>query len=91
MLDFKSQKWLKSTLKWEILPHPLYSTDAAPSDLNLFRLMANQHFLSDEGVEKWIDLWIVPKGEYFFRDGIRKIWAKVVTSDGQYFEYIVHL
>ena len=29
------------TLKWEVLPQPLYSPDIAPSDYHLFRSMAH--------------------------------------------------
>ena len=38
------------TLKWEVLPHPPYYPDVAPSDYHLFRSMAHslaqQHFRS---------------------------------------------
>ena len=48
------KKYLE-TLKWEVLPHPPYSSYVAPSDYNLFRSMAHglahQHFCSYEEVK----------------------------------------
>ena len=86
------KKYLE-TLKWEVLPHPPYSSDIAPSDFHLFRSiahgLADQHFQSFEELEKWIASWIASKEDSFFRAGIRKLperWEKVVASDGQYFE-----
>lgn len=79
--------------KWEVLPHPPYSPDIAPSDYHLFRTMqtdlAGHRFQSFEDIENWLDEWIGSKDKQFFRNGIRKLpelWAKVVASDGQYFE-----
>lgn len=40
---------------WEVLPHPLYSTDRAPSDYHLFRSMQNAvigiWFTSEEDIK----------------------------------------
>ncbi|EGI63904.1 Mariner Mos1 transposase, partial [Acromyrmex echinatior] len=78
---------------WEVLSHPPYSPDVAPSDYHLFRSMAHgladQHFQSYEEVKNWIDSWIASKDDQFFRLEIRTLperWEKVVASDGQYFE-----
>jgi len=81
------------TLNWEVLPHPPYLPDIAPSDYHLFRSMAHglseQRFTLYEDTKNWVDSWIASKDEEFFRRGIRMLperWGKVVASDGQYFE-----
>ncbi|UYV67910.1 hypothetical protein LAZ67_5002472 [Cordylochernes scorpioides] len=80
-------------LQWDVLPHPLYSPDIAPSDYHMFRSMthglAEQHFTSYEEAKNWVNVWIASKDEEFFRHGIRMLperWEKVVAKDGQYFE-----
>ncbi|UYV78856.1 RUVBL1 [Cordylochernes scorpioides] len=44
-------------LQWDVLPHPLYSPDIAPSDYHMFRSMthglAEQHFTSYEEAKNW--------------------------------------
>jgi len=70
----KSVKQTLLQLEWEVLPHPAYSLDMAPSDYHLFRLM--QHALTDthlssyEEVQKWMNEWIASKDTAFYRRGI---------------------
>ena len=84
------------TLKWEVLPHPPYSPDIAPSNYYLLRSMAHglsdQQFRSYEDIEKWLDSWIASKDENFYLNGIWALperWAKAVANDGQYFEWFI--
>jgi len=73
----KPVKTYLETLKWEVLPHPPYSPDIAPSDYYLFRSMAHgladQQFRSYEDIKKWLDSWIASKDEHFYRNGIRAL------------------
>ncbi|GBP23950.1 Mariner Mos1 transposase [Eumeta japonica] len=89
---FPVKNYLK-TLDWEVLPHPPYSTDIAPSDDHLFWSMAHalleQRFTSYEDTKNWVDSWIVSKDKEFFKFGIRtqpEKWKKVVASDGRHFD-----
>jgi len=62
------KKYLE-TLKWNVLPHSLYSPDIAP--YWLFRRNAASHrFTSFAEIENWLQNWIASKDESFFRDGI---------------------
>lgn len=66
----KPVKTYLKTVGWEVLPHPPYSPDIAPSDYYLFRSMAHglseQHFQNHAEVKKWLDDWIASKPEKFF-------------------------
>jgi len=82
------------TFKWDVLFHPLYPPDIAPSDYHFFRSMmhglSEQHFTSYEDTKNCINDWIASKDEAFFQRDIHmlpKRWKKVVASDGHYFEW----
>ena len=80
-----------SEFNWEILPHPPYSPDIAPSDYHLFRAL--QHFLVDKKFEN-IDIlknslknYFKEKQENFYRDGTMALpdkWEEVVQREGDY-------
>jgi histone-lysine N-methyltransferase SETMAR len=87
-------KWTKQKieeLEWEVLPHPPYSPDIAPSDYYLFCSL--QHFLdgksfSDlEEVQAAISGFFASKPAEFFRTGIENLpqrWKTIVENDGNY-------
>ena len=71
---------VKETLEalgWEVIPHPPYSPDIAPSDYHLFRSMQSalsaQRFNSYEDMKKWLDSWIASKPKKFFYEGIHNL------------------
>ena len=78
-------------LGWELLPHPPYSPDLAPSDYHLFRSM--QHFLEDkkfknsEEVKIWVSSYFDSRPASFFADGIHSVrnrWRTVIHANPEY-------
>ena len=74
------------SLGWEVLRHPAYSPDLAPTDYHLFRSMNNAlqgvHFQTFEEVQKWVDNFFASKRQEFlvrgsmnYRFGGRRCWT----------------
>jgi [histone H3]-lysine36 N-dimethyltransferase SETMAR len=78
----------------EILPHPPYSPDLAPSDYYLFRSMAHflrgRQFKDVEDVKIGVQAFIDSKPKGWFRQGLDELakrWVQTIDHDGLYFEY----
>lgn len=78
-------------LGWEVLKHPPYSPDAAPSDYHLFRSL--EHFLrgrcftEDAQVEQTLEEFFEEKTVEFYRRGIYMLqprWQRIVVNNGEY-------
>ena len=86
-------KELLASLGWEILPHPPYSPDLAPSDFHLFpRLkepLRGKNFSSLEEMKEAVELWRKNTKRTFYEDGLfslLKRWRKCIASGGDYIE-----
>lgn len=79
------------SLGWEVLPHPPYSLDLAPSDFHLFRSLSNAlrgiSFNNDEELLNWLEQFFESKPQDFYRRGIEQLvnrWEEVVRNNGEY-------
>jgi hypothetical protein len=80
-------------LKWDVLPHPPYSPDLAPSDYHLFgpmkRILGGKRFWNNDEVIAAVQSWIHKQSETFFETGIKKLpecWHKCMTVNRDYIE-----
>ncbi|PNF13621.1 hypothetical protein B7P43_G17418 [Cryptotermes secundus] len=80
-------------LKWNLLTHPPYSPDLAPSDFYLFgRLKSDlqgMQFVDDDAVIQNVREWIHHQPQNFFEKGTRMLperWKKCVDCRGEYVE-----
>ena len=79
----------------QLLPHPPYSPDLAPSDYYLFSPMKSslrgKVFHNAEEAQEAIDLWVAPKDQNFFATGINNLpdrWQRCIDHGGNYFEHL---
>jgi len=78
---------------WEVLPHPPYSPDLAPSDYHLFGFVKNQlrgqRYETTEAIQKVMRQCLRMAGTEFHCRGIFKLpehWEKCVQRSGDYVE-----
>ena len=81
-------------LEWEVLQHPLYSLDHAPTDYYLFRSLSNHMrgiiFDNEEDLRNWLNKFCDTRPRDFWQNGINKLvesWEKVINSNGEYIIY----
>jgi len=80
-------------LGFEVLEHPAYSPDLAPSDYDLFGPLKNAlrgcRFSTDKDVWEVVHKWLRDQPKTFFLEGIRKLvdhWTKRIEKEGDYVE-----
>lgn len=80
-------------LGWEVLNHPPYSPDLAPSDYYLFlsisNALRNKRFKDEDEIKQWLEEFFASKPASFYRNGIMRLpekWQKVIDCDGHYFD-----
>ena len=78
---------------YELIPHPAYSPNLAPSDFFLFTNLKKDirecHFRSDEEIVTAVKEWVSGKDPDFFSSGLMTFeyrWSKSITQEGNYIE-----
>ena len=78
-------------LSFELLPHPPYSPDLAPSDYWLFsdlkKILQGRRFGSNEEVIAETEAYFESKDKSFYKKGIEELqkrWNECITLEGNY-------
>ena len=78
---------------YELIPHPTYSPDLAPSDFFLFPNLKNDirglHFRSDKEVMTAVEEWVNGNDPDFFSSGLMALehrWSKCITLESNHIE-----
>lgn len=89
----RTQEKIRDDLNFELLPHPAYSPDLAPSDYHLFRALAHflrgRRFNSSEEVENGCREFFASKTPEWYRAGIEQLadrWLRIIDHNGLYFK-----
>jgi histone-lysine N-methyltransferase SETMAR len=76
---------------WELLPHPPYSPDIAPSDYHLFLSLSNgirnRNFENEQELKTYLEDFFKSKEPEFYAKGIHDLprrWQEIINSNGQY-------
>ena len=75
------------SLVWDVLPHPPYCPDLAPSDYFLFRSLQNssndKNFNNDDDIKSYLIQFFANKNHKFYERGIMMLperWQKVIEK-----------
>ena len=77
------------TCGWEVLPHPPFSPDLAPTDLHLFpsssNVMSGVLFHTDAELRAWLDECLVSRSDFCQRgiENLVECWEEVVSDNGE--------
>lgn len=78
-------------LGWQLLQHPHYNPDLAPSDFHLFgplkTHLGSKRFVDDEDVEREVRMWLRQQPKDFYAAGfgaLIKRWDKCLNIGGDY-------
>jgi len=81
------------SFKWEVLQHPPYSPDLAPSDFHLFgplkHHLSGECFPDDDAVERAVRAWFRQQPKEFYATGFQgllKQWDECLNLYGDYVE-----
>lgn len=76
---------------WDVLPHPPYSPDLAPTDYHLFLSLSNklrdQSFENEDDLKAFLDNFFDSHPPEFYKKGIHSLatrWQSVIDNNGAY-------